>query len=606
MTDHAATASRDFVGAASPAAAPRLDDTMSFRIVMALCLVLACVLTFGRIQAVWTTGAFFDSDDALRAVQVRDYLAGQGWFDLVARRIDPPGGLPMHWSRIVDVPLAGLMRLFSLFLSPDYAERTARLVFPFALLGVLFALVGRLATILHDRTARLAAVWLALLSGAIFIQFAPGHIDHHAPQIVTLVAALCFFLRGLDPSRGWRMAPAAALMALSVAISLENLPFFVVMIAALPVLFIVDGAAGPLVGFAAGALIAFPAFYAATVPGVAYYDSACDAFSFVHLAAIVIGAAGLGLLGLLAKWLKAPGARFAGVIAVGGATALAVARIAPRCVGDPLDNLDPVLRDLWLSHVVEASPLMSFYAKSPGIVIATAGPVLLGFVAALMLAWRAQDNVARHRYGVLAAIIAVGFAGGLWQVRVFTSVTPLAMAPLAVALVASLRPLPISAPLRGLVVALLAAFVSPVGLAVALPSPDNEESGETCLAPAHYRTLATLPPGRVVGVFDFGSHIVAHTPHSAFAAPYHRDNHGNLVAARAFMAEPAEAERLLREAGADYVIWCARQKPLSPLAARAPNGLAAMLAKGAAPGWLERKSEPGAKLLVFALKPAEK
>lgn len=606
MTHPAASVSQDLVDAGSPGSALRVSDMTGSPIVLALCLALACALTFGRMQAVWTTGAFFDSDDAMRAAQVRDFLAGQGWFDLVAHRVDPPGGAPMHWSRIVDLPLAGLDRFFSLFLAPEYAERATRLLFPFALLGCLFALVGWLASILFDKGARPAAMWLALLSGAIFIQFAPGRIDHHAPQIVTLVASLCFFLQGLDPSRASRLAPAAVLMALSVAISLENLPFFVVMIAALPVLFIVDGAAAPLIGFASGALIAFPALYAAITPGTAWRGSACDAFSFVHLAAIVIGAAGLGLLALLAKRLNAPGARFAGVIAVGGATALAVAHIAPHCVGDPLGGLDPMIRDLWLSHVVEASPLMSFYQKSPAIVIATAAPVLLGLFAALFFALREKDRIARRRYGVLATTIAVGFAGGLWQVRVFTSVTPLAMAPLAVALVALTRPLPASAALRGLVVAMLAFLVSPIGLAIAFSSSGSEDAEENCLSPAHFRTLASLPPGRVAGAFDLGAHIVAHTPHSAFAAPYHRNNQGNLLAARAFTAEPAEAESLLRGAGADYVIWCAPQKPLPPLAAKASNGLAAMLAKGQSPPWLERKSEAGARLLVFALKPAQR
>ena len=32
-----------------------------------------------------------DSDDAMRLVQVRDLLAGQGWFDMVQHRLMPPG-----------------------------------------------------------------------------------------------------------------------------------------------------------------------------------------------------------------------------------------------------------------------------------------------------------------------------------------------------------------------------------------------------------------------------------------------------------------------------------------------------------------------------------
>ena len=51
-----------------------------------------------------------DPDDVLRMVQVRDLLAGQGWFDLTQHRLDAPaGGVAMHWSRLVDLPLAGLI-----------------------------------------------------------------------------------------------------------------------------------------------------------------------------------------------------------------------------------------------------------------------------------------------------------------------------------------------------------------------------------------------------------------------------------------------------------------------------------------------------------------
>ena len=46
-----------------------------------------------------------DPDDTLRMVQVRDLLAGQGWWDLHQYRVAPPQGMLMHWSRLVDAPL---------------------------------------------------------------------------------------------------------------------------------------------------------------------------------------------------------------------------------------------------------------------------------------------------------------------------------------------------------------------------------------------------------------------------------------------------------------------------------------------------------------------
>ena len=89
-------------------------------------LLLTLCLSWARLQAVWLDGAFFDSDDAMRLVQVRDFLNGQGWFDLTVKRLAAPEPMIMHWSRIIDVPLAALIRAFALFLTMDSAERAAR------------------------------------------------------------------------------------------------------------------------------------------------------------------------------------------------------------------------------------------------------------------------------------------------------------------------------------------------------------------------------------------------------------------------------------------------------------------------------------------------
>lgn len=582
------------------------EISLSAGVVILIALLCAVALTFGRAEIVWRTGAFFDSDDAMRAVQLRDFLAGQGWFDLTARRLDPPNGLVMHWSRIVDLPLAALDLFFSTFLSPEYAERATRLAFPFALLAGLFAITGWLGGVLAGAGARRAAIWLTMLSGPMFLQFAPGRIDHHAPQIVTLALAFGFFLQGLEPGRAWRLAAAAALMALSFAISLENLPFFVVMIAAPPLLFIVDGKRAPLLWFAAGALVAFPAFYGAINPRGAWFASACDAFSFVHLAALFVGAFGLVIIALLSPRLSSMRARLAAVGAAGAATALSVLLVAPKCIGDPLGALDPLLRDLWLSQVVEAKPLFSLYATAPSMVVATAAPVALGLFAALGFAWK-SDGFARRRWLAAAAVIAIGFAAGMWQMRVFTSVTPLAMVPLAAAIVALVERLEAGAMLRVALAAVIAIVVSPMGLALALPSRDDPDAGaeRACLAPEVFAPLAAMPASRVVGSFDLGGHLLAHTPHGVFAAPYHRDNHGNRIAADAFTAAPGDAETILRKAGAELVVWCARAKQPSSLVTASPNGLAALLARGEAPSWLDRKSGPGASLLVFALRPVK-
>src|SRR5690349_2023478 len=70
-------------------------------------LVMLAVYASGRFETL--TDLDGDNDSLLRLVQVRDLLAGQGWFDLHQYRMGPEGGFVMHWSRLVDAPIAGII-----------------------------------------------------------------------------------------------------------------------------------------------------------------------------------------------------------------------------------------------------------------------------------------------------------------------------------------------------------------------------------------------------------------------------------------------------------------------------------------------------------------
>ena len=495
-----------------------------------------------------------------------------------------------------------------LFLSPPSAELGARLLFPLLLLAALFSLSPWFARSLDDKANPYIAVLLALLSGAMFMQFLPGRIDHHAPQIVLLMAAAGCFLRGLDAVKARWMAPASLAMAFSLAISLENLPFFAVMLLALPLLFVIDGEKmrAPLAWFVTASAFAFPATYAATIAPSRYALSACDAYSAPHLAAIAVGLACLVALAALSPRLRSMPLRALGVGLAGVAVGAIFLKIAPQCVGDPLGGVDPLVREFWLSHVAEALPLWKSWTKSPDTVIVTAVPVLLALLATLLRVVR-ERGLARRRWALALGLIAMGFGlGFFWQVRIFTSVTPLAMAALVgVAsglgerLGGGFTPLT-----RRLMVVAACIVMSSVGLAALLPSfPKTalpEENERACLTPQAIAPLAALPPARVAASFDFGPYLLAYTPHSAFAGPYHRDNRGNRLVIDAFLADPDRAEHILREAGATLLLWCAHEP--AGFAARAPQGLAARLSRDEPPPWLERLPQSTELLAIYAVK----
>src|ERR1700722_3811553 len=62
-----------------------------------------------------------DSDDYMYLDQVLDWLKGQGWFDSVQHRLDPPAGVPIVFSRLTEFPMAVIVWLLSPFMGATKA-----------------------------------------------------------------------------------------------------------------------------------------------------------------------------------------------------------------------------------------------------------------------------------------------------------------------------------------------------------------------------------------------------------------------------------------------------------------------------------------------------
>ena len=99
-------------------------------------LLLTAVLTTLGVLAylVWrvhdVTTSLGDTDDAMRLVLVRDLLHGRGWYDQWVGRLQPPFGVYMHWSRLLDGGLAALDAALAGALPPAQAETAMRFVWP--------------------------------------------------------------------------------------------------------------------------------------------------------------------------------------------------------------------------------------------------------------------------------------------------------------------------------------------------------------------------------------------------------------------------------------------------------------------------------------------
>jgi hypothetical protein len=159
-----------------------------------------------------------------------------------------------------------------------------------------------------------------------------------------------------------------------------------------------------------------------------------------------------------------------------------------------------------------------------------------------------------------------------------------------------------------LVMAVAASPTWPALAAVATGSvettPANGAAGPvSCEAPAAFARLARLPAGLALGEIDLGPYILATTPHSVVAAPYHRMAWGILAGDAALAARPDTAEARVRRLGVNYVLDCFAHAKSQRRMAMPVDSLQRRLDRGDPPLWLEPLSAPGEPLRVYRVLP---
>ncbi len=557
-----------------------------------------------------------DNDDVLRLVQVRDLLAGKGWFDLTQVRLGLEGGTLMHWSRLVDLPIASLIFVFSLVMDPVMAEATALFVWPLITVVPVFYALALAGQTLAGASGRLIALLLAFLFVLSINRFQPGSIDHHNVQLgLMAIIAACLIVPGRQPGVH---AVAGIAAALAIAIGAETTPHIAVvaLIVALQWLWLGDRFRPAAQAFALSMAATLTAVFFLTVPPARYGFVACDALSTSFYALGVVGAGGFYLATAFSAD-RGLATRSAGLALTGVGTLGLALLIAPQCLANPLADLDPLLKTMWLDSVTEAQSLLAQFQIEPW----TIGgyytvPVLAMAFCGLRI--RQGRNVQAH--AVLLALLAVCWAIAVVQVRGAVFANLLSAIPLA-GWVADLRSRANADPKnlrKGLVFAGMAfasvPFVWALSGALVSMGIDKVKGEETAGLPTEeerictdadaMRDLALEPVGVVASPSNIGAHILRFTPHRALSAPYHRNQGGMLTELHAAMAAPGDAVKFLRGAGVTVIAYCPSDPQVENIIAVAPDGLYAQLAEGEVPGWLE--VVPGtqaAPLQLYRVKP---
>jgi hypothetical protein len=256
--------------------------------------------------------------------------------------------------------------------------------------------------------------------------------------------------------------------------------------------------------------------------------------------------------------------------------------------------IDPAAWPIWLAHVHENKPFLETLAARPLTAIGIgAFPVLACIAAAALVS---KPGLRRDSgFLVAAAAFLVAAIMTVDAIRSAAYATwlgiPLVSA-FALEVCAALR-------LRRLVprvavgVALAPAALSLGAVTIANAAgiglhEFDRATSDACFEKQAYAPLAQIPPGVIAADVNFGSFLLALTPHSILAAPYHRLAPAIVEAHRALAAPPEDARARLKRLGADYVMICGRHEPNGLNQAELEASLWGHLIAGAVPDWLER------------------
>jgi len=561
-----------------------------------------------------------DNDDVMRLVEIRDWLGGQSWFDLMQYRLGLSGGTLMHWSRFIDAPIGGLIKLFSLFMPVQMAEGLAASVWPLLLIGPLLLAIGFAGRRLGRETDGPRVMHIALGLGALFafpcMKFRPGALDHHNVQLVLAIGITAL----LADRRGNKLGHAVAgiATALAIAIGAETTPFVAIVCICVGARWIWQGAvfASAARAFGLSLALAITAEFFATIPPSSYAAVTCDNLSLGFFSLSALGGAGLFSLTCLPA-RAGMGIRLAASFVLGAVIGAVALLIAPQCLGSPLANLDPMLVELWLNHVTEAQSITAQMQQFPETI---AGFYVVGLFAVFACAFRIWRGDDRGLHLLFLALVSVSWAVALVQIRGSLFANLLSIPPLAL-LIADLQkkardnPKSISINL-GFVLATLASVPVVWGLggvilkqgfgATSMDVLATENAGEdnTCGDAQDMVALRSLPPGMIAAPSNRGAGILRFTQHRVLAAPYHRNQGGMLAELHIGMAKPDDALALLKNAGVTALAFCRNDPQTENLIELYRDGLYASLARGELPAYLSPVRSDG-KFQLFAVNEAD-
>lgn len=570
-------------------------------------LLLAGLLLYLSRDNVATLSGW-DPDDQLRLVQLRDFLAGQSWWDSTQYRLNAPDGGPMHWSRLIELPLAAIILALRPLLGVHGAEMAAGIIVPLGCYAIIAAIIANIATRIAGHVAGVAALVMAMVAPALSMQLRPMRIDHHGWQLVCAVIALWALFSSKPRQSGLLLGLA---LAVWMHISLEGAPAAVMFFALLAFGWVRDAGERPrlqaaITAFAVASCALFFLTQARGLSGAQY----CDAISPAHMWAII--AAAVSAMAVTALPLAQWPFRLAALTLPAGLAAGLFVYLVPDCLSGAFAQMDPMVRKYWYAQVNEGLPVWRQDAAT--------ALLFLGVVIASLasLPWL-RRQLAPEKWALLARIVPLQIYAVVLSLLVFRTISVAtllaipALACTAAVLIIRYQNEPVLAR-RLRYVALLILLLMPGALlqqafllfggsrAANAESIAADTFGYSCDSAQSIGTLASLPPSRIVAPFDMGPMILLTSGHKVLASSHHRNQQGMRDQIDVFRLPPAQSKAIIDRRGIDFIVACPDESELANYRKAEPDGLWAALAKGRVPVWLERLPDRGSGIQVWRVR----
>jgi hypothetical protein len=526
-------------------------------------------------NSIWS-GNLVDSDDFTYLSQTLDWLHGQSWFDNVQHRMSPPEGVDLHYTRLAEIPIAGMILLFRLF---QYSWQTAALyasfTLPFIYLGILFYVLRVTAERFVSKDWSRLTAFTMVFAGAPLNKFTPGQVGHHSLETILTMGAIGLTAQMFaHPDRKrWAIA-AGGVFAFAMAMALENLPWLALTSTVIGLWTIVSGAKAARSASIFGvALFLFGSLFLVIEKSPAeVFHTDLLAYSIAYV--VFMGGVALALLGASgATFIKDIKLRFVvsgGIAAILGAIYLYQ---YPELLAGPYGAMDKRLAELFSQEITEMRSLVDRF-DIYWLLLYLFIPVL-SLIVALFMAREEKDSKKWNWILLIFLLTASVGLGLFYQSRVTMYADMFSIIPMVafaergckwirthyegrqcfwakVFLVLLVGPL---------TVVFIPALRDGRSFNVGVMAFSAQHGDETCSIQGINGVLDASSYAdrklRIMNMMNLGAQLIFYTPHEVMAAPYHKNVRGNLDAVDFFKtSDPAQAKEIAQRDNIDLVVMC--------------------------------------------------